>query len=70
MGDIDRFIVNTYYPTLMSLRKLIRNLKLEPEHYHLDIMSMRLTIHKHGLILQPGDSYSYRLPTKKIKVIT
>lgn len=65
MGDIEKVKIFTYYPTLMSLRRLIRNLKLQPEHYHLDVMTMRLYIHSKGLILQPGDCYHVSLEPRK-----
>ena len=53
--------VHTYDGTMQSLEDLIKNLKLEDEPYHFDVIRKTVAIYKQGLIYFPGDYYYVKI---------
>jgi len=63
-----KYRIEIYTGKLNSLKNLVKNLKLNPEDYMFDVMTKKVYIRIHGLMLSPNDYYLYRLPQKyKIK---
>jgi hypothetical protein len=65
MGDLIKG--ELYDGTMESLERMVKNLKLEDEVYHFDVVTKEFFIHKLGIIYRPGNYYQYPISEDKIE---
>lgn len=71
MVDIEtqRVIVETYDGTLESAALVLKNLNIDNDYYHFNIITKKLILIKFGLILAPGDCYQYTINQERFSAI-
>lgn len=69
MGDIAKVQVVEYRGDMSSLEDLIKNLRLDPQECHFNIITKEIYLRNLGMKLRPGDYYHVAIPPERFEAI-